>query len=154
MRLTVSSSPPRSIMLTQSRSRIPELRALTKRLTGRPMSSPMSHMVEQLDWDVERGSAVSYGVLSRGDVSACLSELAAGTLFDKHINEGCKEIFIVVSGRLKVLSEGQSEGLLLGPSDMHSFDSCDSQSIEVLEDTTLLAVGIPPISGHPKGIDV
>jgi quercetin dioxygenase-like cupin family protein len=86
-----------------------------------------------------------------GETSQLLRvEVAAGTVFpaqsdprehDSHPNE---QIDVVVSGRIKFVVEGRE--WILGPGEALSIPPGANHSCEVLEDTTVFEVFVPPLA--------
>ena len=122
-------------------NKLPELRALTERLTFGGISSPQAPNYTQID--TERGHAYAIGLSSSPDYSVVFVYTAADTPSPAHQHAEW-EFVIVIDGHLELFIEGDTEPtVILQRFGFHAIPPNTQHSSYSSTQTTCLAVTVP-----------
>lgn len=131
---------------------IEHLKTLTDNLPPIPKLSEMIHnpgsVRSYIEYDVEDGSAIGFGLLSQKEVGVQKLFISSGTTFPNHIHDKEVEFGILFEGKLEVEINGEKQ--IVEKGECVKFCCKDIHGARALEDTWLIAVSIPRIDGYPK----
>ena len=101
-----------------------------------------------LEYDVEGGTAIAFGLWKNGKAAVARTFLSAGVLFPAHSHNE-KEFVVVFSGHMEMTVGGKTFSLL--PGDATQINAGQTHSANAIEDTWLIAVTVPCAEGYPEG---
>jgi len=131
---------------------VDELKEMTEQLPPVPkleelISNP-GNKRHYIEYKVEDGTAIGFGLLSQCEVGVQKLFISSGTIFPEHVHNNEIEYGIVYNGKLKVTINENSR--IIEKGDYIKFSAQEVHDIEALEDSWIIAISIPKIEGYPN----
>ena len=99
-----------------------------------------------IEYDMERGTAIAFGLWKQTEVAVARVFFSAGALFPEHSHNE-KEFLICFEGHLRLTVDGKI--IDLTPQDELTICPGQAHSAEAVVDTRVIAITVPAAEGFP-----
>ena len=100
-----------------------------------------------IEYDLEVGSSIGYGLFHIDDVAVQRNDMTKGTIFPEHKHEE-SEFMVVYRGKARYEFDGKEK--IVTPGKFIYFIPNQPHACEALEDTSMIAITIPADKGYPN----
>lgn len=129
-----------------------KLKELTHNLPAVPTLKEMIHnpgnIRSYIEYEVEEGTAIGFGLLNQKEIAVQKLFLSKGTIFPTHYHLEEHEFIVVFQGSLEIEESGFKH--VLKEKDCVKLEAGKNHKGLALEDCWIIVISIPSIEGYPK----